>query len=378
MKPSYHHAVIAYKPLTIFKIRLEKHFDQNSLHFLLVGIFLLAVSIVSTPLSFAESILESPLKQIKKVPVLDVKCANDFVLILKTSNLIPACVKQSSVSPLIIRGWAVMSYKQIENQQYNLTVPNGNIPKTISTRDNKLVFLISSASSQYDDNLHVFTKYLKNGDYLMVAGYENSTSEIEQKMQKIKSLVNPGVNVVAIRIYSKIEPLVNRVPNLPRGFDYIGYDYEEGDSFSPEFTTNETTSIKYFDEARSAISQYNLKTAGDAKLIIMPPYGQLRNAKWDWGMAAKHTDIISIQFQAFMKDDKFLNYVTNTVAQIKQESPSTKMFIQLSLVSDRGTPQDNLNAISMLYPLPIDGFLVFYHPSQTSDLVKFFNQIPNR
>lgn len=347
--------------------------------FLLAGIFLLTILIISTPLLFAESVFESPLRQINKVPVLDVKCANDFELILKTSNLMPACVKQSSVLPLIIRGWAVMSYEQIEHSKYNSIELDGKISKMISNQgDYKLAFLISSASSQYNDNLSIFTKHLKNGDYLMVGGYENSTSEIKQKIQKIKSLANPGLNVVTIRIYSQIEQLVNRVPNLPPGFDYIGYDYEQGDGFSPEFTKNETTSIKYFDEAKSAIEKYNLKKSSNAKLIIMPPYGQLREAQWDWGVAAKHTDVIDMQFQAFMKDDKFLYYVINTIAQIKQESPSTKVFVQLSLVSTRGTPQDNLNAINMLYRLPIDGFLVFYHPSQTSELGQFFNQTSNR
>ena len=103
----------------------------------------------------------------------------------------------------------------------------------------------------------------------------------------------------------------------------------------------------------------------------MPPYGQLMNSNWDWGLAARHMDVIDMQFQTFMKDKIFHNYVSNTVVQIKNEAPDTKIFIQLSLVPKKGTALDNLNAIRTLGDLPIDAFLIFYEPSQTLELEGF-------
>lgn len=356
------HSVMVARLLTAFKPKDQ--FGQNNLTaFLLAAV--LVFSIVQMPISYAKSLPDSPLKQTQRgVLATDIKCADGLVLVFKASDLSPICVQQSSAQILITRGWAI---------------ENGNTySESNSTilREYNLALLANSDSPQYNDTLATFVKSLKSGDYLMVEGYDGPTSVIEQKIHNLESLVSPGVNVGAIRIYNSIDQLTNMVPNLPKGFDYIGYDYEDGKSFSPEFTTNENTAIGYFDKAKSAVEQYNLKTGGDAKLIIMPPYGELREAGWDWGLAAKHTDIIDIQFQAFIKDAKFLNYVLNAISQIKKESPTTKVFVQLSLVPKRGTAQDNLNAIGALYKLPIDAFLMFYHPNQTSDLKQFFQIMP--
>ena len=57
------------------------------------------------PLVEPKNIVESPLKQIKSgIPVQDVKCKEDFVLVIKT-NGDPACVKPISVHKLVERGW---------------------------------------------------------------------------------------------------------------------------------------------------------------------------------------------------------------------------------------------------------------------------------
>lgn len=344
---------------------------KNMITFFLLMIILSTIFPI-TITSYAKSQILSPFKQVKQgVNVLDVRCSNDMVLILKSETAMPFCVDISNVNTLIERGWAIMPSDMTVNQSLSA---DGSFSKIKNgSRDYHLVFLVSSASPQYENNLNVFAKYLKRGDSLLVEGYENSESEIAQKMQKIKLMQNPGVNVNAIRIYNGIDDLTNKVPNLPKGFSYIGYDYEQGTGFSPEFTVNETRSAQYFDQARNAVQQYNLRTGGNASLILMPPFGQLGKLQWDWGHAAKHTGIMSIQFQAFIKDSNFLNYVVDTIARVKQESVSTKVLVQVSLVPTRGTPQDVLHAITLLHHLPIDSFLVFYHPNQTSDLEQFLH-----
>lgn len=353
--------------------------EKNTIAFFLLGIILSTIFQVTIPLSHAEPTISSPLKQVESGShILDVQCANNMVLILKEETAMPFCVYKSSIAPLITRGWAIMTTDLTENQVLS-NKSHGNFSKVVSSpRDYHLSFLVSSANPRYDDTLVVFAKYLKPGDSLLVEGYENSESAIKQKVQKIRSMVLPGVNVKAIRIYNNIGNLTNKVGNLPPGFSYIGYDYEQGIGFSPEFTTNVTKSVAYFDQARDAVSKYNLKTGGNASLIIMPPFGQLGKSQWNWGLASMHTDIISVQFQAFMKDDNFLNYVLDTIAHIKQESISTKVMVQLSLVPTRGTPQDNLYAINILHRLPINSFLVFYHPYQTSELEKFLSIVSDK
>lgn len=320
----------------------------------------LVVSTSNIQLSYGQYYIESPLKQLQRgVLDTDVRCAQGFVLIFKTTDVSPACVKPSTEDKLVARGWAIT----IKNVDQN------------SNRDYNLVFLVNLKTPQYNATMNSIARYLKGGDYLLVEGLENS-SQLEQNLKEIRIFVNPEVNLGAIRIYNEIEKLTETVPNLPKGFDYIGYDYEEGNGFSPEFTVNETTSISYFDKARSAVEQYNAKTGSSAKLLILPPYGELMKANWNWGLAAKHVDVIDMQFQTFVHDPKLQDYVLNSVAQVKKEAPSAKVFIQLSLVETRGTAQDNLNAINTLHKLPIDAFLMFYHPYNTFELDQFLQIIP--
>lgn len=327
---------------------------------------LLVMSAICTHATFGES-AGSPLEQTRNKILADqVKCNQGLALVFKATNLMPACVTQAGAHALITRGWAVS--------------PNSNAAHLESmanpSREYNMVFLVNSASPQYNKTLASIAKHLKAGDYLLIEGYSGTRLDIGQKVQETRSLVSPGVNVGAIRIYSNIDQITRNVPNLPKGFGYIGYDYEQGRGFSPEFTTNETESIHYFDKARSAVEQYNLKTGSNAKFLIMPPYGELRKANWDWGQAARHADMVDIQFQAFIKDGKFLSYVLDAIAQIKQEAPSTKAFVQLSLIASRGTAQDNLDSISMINKLPIDAFLMFYHPNQTQELEQFLQIVP--
>ena len=55
-----------------------------------------------------DQMMEHPLKQIKHgVLAHDVKCKTGFTLILKSTDESPACVKVSSASVLVMRGWAM-------------------------------------------------------------------------------------------------------------------------------------------------------------------------------------------------------------------------------------------------------------------------------
>jgi len=180
-------------------------------------------------------------------------------------------------------------------------------------------------------------------------------------------------------MYDKIVDLTKQVPNLPKGVSYVFYDYENGTKFSPEFTTNETKSIGYFDQAEKKVHQYNAKTAGSAKLLVAPSYGELKKANWDWGLAAKHIDAIDIQFGGYTKYPSLFLYAPQVVAQIRQESPNTPVFIQLSLLPRKSTPQITANDIYTLDGKGVNNFLPYYNQTssvQSTTLQQFFSLLP--
>ena len=344
-----------------------------------ITVVIFAVVIVSAPFSFAVSQLESPLKQMQHgVLVYDIKCNTGFGLILKIHDASPACVKPSTLQDLIQRGWGMIPPTPTPTPIPTPTPPQSNAtipPPSATTSSYHLVFFLQSTSSPsfYSDNLQLFAKYLKPDDILFITGSPRAhASKVLQQTQVAKSLVSAGVKVYSLQFYFKITDLVGNATKLPKGLDYIGYDYEKGNLYSPEFTTNETTSISYFDQAQAAIKQYNTATGSNAKFIVTPPYGELKNANWDWGRAAKHMDTINMQMQGLLHDPNYHDLVTTVVSQIRQGSPDTLLFVQVSISPARGTVQDNVNAISILKTLPIDGILVFYNNVQTSDLQQLF------
>ena len=243
-----------------------------------------------------------------------------------------------------------------------------------------LIFLLQSTASpsSYSANLNLFAKYLKPGDFLFISGnYPNSTaSTVLAQTQAARALVSPGVNVCSMELYFNIADLSGRATKLPKGFDYIGYDYEQGANYSPEFTTDETASIGYFDTAQTTVKNYNSITQSNARLIVTPPYGELNSANWDWGLAAKQMNTISMQTEAFLNDSSYYSQIaTSLTYEIRQGSPSTQLFFQTSIDPSRGTVQENVNAINTLKTLPINGTVVYYDDWQTSDLQRLFTML---
>src|SRR5439155_12359393 len=181
-------------------------------------------------------------------------------------------------------------------------------------------------------NLNEFAKNLKPGDILFVSGSPKSDpSTVIQQTLAAKAAVVPGVKVYSLKFYFTIADITANATKLPKGFDYIGYDYEKGIDYSPEFTTDETTSIGYFDLAQTAVKQYNVATGSNAKFMVTQPYGELQNENWDWGLSAKHMDTINMQMQGSIQDSNYQVLVTNMISQIRQGSPNTEAFVQVSI-----------------------------------------------
>lgn len=56
---------------------------------------------------FSSNVLPLPLQQLRSgIPAKDVKCRNDFTLVIKAEDGSPACVKSDDITKLVQRGWA--------------------------------------------------------------------------------------------------------------------------------------------------------------------------------------------------------------------------------------------------------------------------------
>jgi len=286
----------------------------------------------------------------------NVKLSTTFTSINNTSNT------QSNTSLIGV------NYTSNTKSITNLT----SVDHVSNTKPSKhLAFFLRIYGQYYVDNLKVFVKNLKNGDYLLIRGNTSEAPTVIQKVEESRPLFDSGVHVNSAIFYYAIRDIVTTVPKLPHGIDFIVYDYERGDNYSPEFTTNESKSIEYFDQARSVVAQYNKNTDSNARLMVTLPYGELHSANWDWRLAAKHMDVIDMQLQSFLQDHSAIQrYISNT-ADIEAGDRSL-IFAQLSITPVRGTVQENVNAINEIQNSQVGAFLIWYQSIQTSDLAQFF------
>lgn len=236
-----------------------------------------------------------------------------------------------------------------------------------------LAFFLNISSGYFQDNLKVFAKNLKSGDYVIIRGDISDPRAVVEKVKQVKSMFAPGVNVNSCLFYYEIGNIVDTVPKLPTGIDYIVYDYEKGQNYSPEFTENESKSLEYFDQAQDAVLKYNKNTRSNAKLMITPPFGELRHANWNWGLVADHMDVMDMQLQAFVNDHTLMKgYVSSTFNEMSN-SKKHVIFVQVSM--SRNTIQENIDAINAVKDRRIGAFLIWYQATQTKDLEKFLDNI---
>lgn len=246
-----------------------------------------------------------------------------------------------------------------------------SMPKNYS-----LAFFLSPGNPFYASNLQIFERNLKRGDFLFISGPDQRAADVIQKARDVRAHMEPGINVLSLVNFRRISDIVSKVPNLPKGLDYVMYDYEGGRGYSPEFTLDENMSAKYFAEAEDAVHMYDNITGGDAKLLITPSYGQLDKAGWNWGYAASHVDAMDMQLQAFTKDPDLPKHTQNIVSQIRKVQVDNLVLIQVSLIPSRGTVQDNVNALKSLSQIQgIDAFLIFYKNTRGKELGQFFSML---
>ncbi|MDZ7268322.1 MAG: hypothetical protein ONB48_11380 [candidate division KSB1 bacterium] len=234
----------------------------------------------------------------------------------------------------------------------------------------RLAFLLTR-NPFADSLLKIFADHLLPGDYLLVGGPDSQAQWAISKANEAQSRIKTGVRVLSWAGYVAIDELEARVPRLPQSLDWVVYDYEGGPEFSPEFTRDQQASLGFFERGQQVSRRHGFQ------FMVTPPYGQLRGANWDWGRVARFMEAITLQFQAFLQDEQLLETeVRNVVGQIREASPQTLTFIQLSIVPERGTVEDNLRAIRRLEDeTQISAFLIFYRPDQSDLLRDFFRQL---
>lgn len=257
-----------------------------------------------------------------------------------------------------------------ENSSLNAINPGNTIPQK---QNYSLAFLLNPDNPYYQTNLHIFEENLKTGDFLLVYGTSAHVQDIVKRAKEIRDQ-GKDFKVYSVVAYRKIADMEASVPGLPKGIDFIMYDYEGGAGYSPEFTADEATSIASFARAKSLVDQYNNATGTTARLLVSPPYGQLAHSGWDWITASKNMDAVDVQLQAFLKDSRLGAYAKDLVGQVRKTPSDKLVFIQLSIVPSRGTVFDNVQAIHELEGIQgIDAFLIFYKNTQGKDLENLFS-----
>lgn len=233
-----------------------------------------------------------------------------------------------------------------------------------------LAFMFSSASDQ-TNNLNVLTGNLMPGDRLIVAGNSAEASWVLSKEDEASSLADSEVLVSSAIIFTDVGSIETNVASIPSGIDWIIYNYNQ--ETTPEFTTNQQTSITYFDRAYTAASDSGLG------LILVMNYSQLRSYDWDWGEVATHTNAINLKFDNFVQDQNVLQAEAANIYQyIADVSPSTLTMIQFSIEPGVASVDDSLNAIETLREENIGAFMINYQSNQGTDLTNFFNQFGTR
>lgn len=76
---------------------------------------IVGLSIIFGNVAFAQTVILSPLKQLKSgISSMDVKCSTNYVLVIKSKDGTPACVKQQTAQILVLRGWGKIAENGIQ------------------------------------------------------------------------------------------------------------------------------------------------------------------------------------------------------------------------------------------------------------------------
>lgn len=345
---------------------------------------LITALMVVIPTSFADQSIDRPLKQMHKgVLAKDVICPVNYKLLLKIEDKSAACVRPYTFVRLIARGWGMPP--QISNMQKTTSAPTSNSPTSTTPSNNAITGIhLGFLTGNNPDNIPVLENNLNSGDYVFVntpLGDDSNAQSILQEAADIKSKVKPGVHVYTLVWYSKIDDIESRVANLPKGIDYIIYDFEKNPNFTPEYTNDQQQAIALYDRAAKVAH------ANGFKLMVTPTYGDIKAGSaisrgWDWGEVATHMDALNIQFQGYFRlanADTISNDMSNIMQDISKKSPNTLAFVQLSLTPVGGTSDQNVNAIHALNQKGIHNFLIFYAgPQQTQNLQDFISKYSSK
>lgn len=294
------------------------------------------------------------------VPAQDVRCPAGHDLALQASTRMPVCLYASSLQILLSRGWA----EPVENQVVSVPTHAQN-----QSKNTLAIFYITGSNHK---NLELSEEYLMPGDYLFITtplDEDNYTSQALQDAQEARSRVSPGVNVLSFVWYSKIEAIKLHASALPKTVDGVIYDYEEGDMYSPEYTSNFTQALSIFDSAYKTAHENGLK------LMITPVFGSVENGievenPWDWTAISNDTDYLVIQFQSFFKmknSDELAAEMGRTTSAISS-STHTPTFAEISLTAIGGTGKQDIQAMQELAQSGTHSYMIFFEPWTTSDL----------
>ena len=234
-----------------------------------------------------------------------------------------------------------------------------------SNKHSSLVFMIPILdvdNPQYD--IQLLKPYLRPNDIVVFPiGLYNNVDPLKKQINGL-NLATGGTS---------LKNLSSRISSIPTDIDYVTYDYERG--HTPEWTSDQATSISYFDKLHLITTQNN------KKLVIVPAW--VFNPNFDWGEVAKHTDILVVQVQNFQTNAQGipdvikptslgidLKGVTQLIVnQVHAKSPSTKIFLQFGF-DVTNNPDDIAADVKTVKNLGIDGVTLWYNAGTSSNTSK--------
>lgn len=242
----------------------------------------------------------------------------------------------------------------------------------IGTQKPKTILAIFYISGSNHANLDLFEKYLRPGDYLFITtplDQDSNTSQVLQDAMEAKSKVTFGVKVLSFVWYSKIDAVRLHTPYLPKGIDGVIYDYESGGMYSPEYTTNSTKVLSFFN------SGFQISHRNGFKFMTTPVFGDVTNNTeiehdWNWVELSNSSDFLVVQFQNFFKMNNSDDLKIRMGEMMKEINATshTPTFVELSLTAIGGTADQDLYAMHELEQVGVNKFLIFFEPWTTDDL----------
>jgi plastocyanin len=280
-------------------------------------------------------IILAPLKQFKSgVTPNNVQCISGFVLVIKTEDGSPSCVKSATAAKLLVRGWA-------QTTTQTLTAP-------VTTTTQKGFLINIFAPSPTPALTSIVNSHLNQDDF--VSSYRTVNMMIYPKLAKslYTSSVQMTVNQIAVA--------------KQNGIAYVCYDNEKDNAGLSSPASELAQPANYTNVVGKMVKDAGLK------YNIQPEWESLQQEYKDVNW--KQVDLLTMQLQRFplgiTPEQHFKDLAIAESTLARSENPNITILAQVNLAFD--TSPNNQAALDFVNSLKdhIDGVSIVMADSTTT------------